>query len=139
MTFPAGTRPKNHHLLGRPANNEPITGRASVPSQSDSVAFGVSGFHHQQREIPVSTITADPLFGFPGRLSDCEVVASQRQHPTDHPDVSQPGDSAGNIPKESISTAGKDVCHNPGSATNPTLVLESASSHSDDRHHMTTW
>ena len=35
------------------------------------------------------------------------------------------GNSADDTPQESLSTTGKDVCHNPGSATSSTLVSES--------------
>ena len=90
-----------------------ISGTSSTGGP-DSVTVGVSGFHHQHGEIPVSILSADPFPGFPNGLSDHEVISSQRKDQADCLDVSEPSDSTDGIPQESLSTAGKDVCHNSG-------------------------
>ena len=103
--LPVGTRPKNHYLSGRLADNEPVISGTSSTGGPGSVTVGVSAFPHQQGEIPVSILSADPFPGFLSGLSDHEVISSQRKDQADCLDVSEPSDSTGSIPQESLSTA----------------------------------
>ena len=67
---------------------------------------------NREKSQLVAILSADPFPGFLSGLSDYEVISSQRKDPADCLDVSELSDSTGSIPQESLSTAGKDVCHN---------------------------
>ena len=69
---------------------------------------------NREKSQLVAILSADPFPGFLSRLSDHKVISSQRKDPADCLDVSELSDSTDGIPQESLSTAGKDVCHNSG-------------------------